>query len=59
MAELELTVVDQHKLPSVAIDGITIVVDKKVTDVSPALTLVEGEVGTVTLVADRGTPRTV
>ena len=55
VAELELEVVDQHKLPSVAIDGITIVVDKKVTPVSPALTLVEGEVGTVTLVADRGT----
>ena len=55
VAEIELEVVDQHKLPSVAIDGITIVVDKKVTPVSPALTLVEGQLGTVTLVADRGT----
>ena len=55
VAELELEVVDQHKLPSVAIDGITIEVDKKPTDVSPALTLVEGQLGTVTLVADRGT----
>ena len=52
---LELTVVDQHKLPDVMIaskDGITIVVDKKDTAVE---TLMEGQVGTVTLVADRGT----
>ena len=52
---LELTVVDQHKLPDVMIaskDGITIVVDKKDT---PVETLMEGQIGTVTLVADRGT----
>ena len=52
---LTVTVIDQHKLPSVAIDGITTVVDKKDTPVLPAMTLMEGAVGTVTLVADRGT----
>ena len=50
---LEIEVIDQHVLPTVEIDGITIVVDKKDTDVEPELTLVEGELGTVTLVADR------
>ena len=55
VADLELTVIDQHKLPTVAIDGLTIVVDKNDTAVSPAMTLVEGQLGTVELVADRGT----
>ena len=50
---LEIEVIDQHVLPTVEIDGITIVVDKKDEDVEPALTLVEGQLGTVTLVADR------
>ena len=57
VARLELTVLDQHMLPSVAIDGIAIPVGTppKATPVSPAMTLVEGEIGTVKLVADRGT----
>ena len=50
---LEIEVIDQHVLPTVEIDGITIVVDKKDEDVEPELTLVEGQLGTVTLVADR------
>ena len=55
VAELDLAVVDQHKLPSVAIDGVTIKVGTTNTPVSPALTLVEGQLGTLKLVADRGT----
>ena len=46
-----LTIVDQHKLPYVSLDGITIVVDKKDTAVTM---LMEGQVGTLTLEADRG-----
>ncbi len=52
VTSLDLEVVDQHKLPSVEIDGITIKVGNKDTTVA---TLVEGQTGTLTLVADRGT----
>ena len=52
MAEFfTLTIIDQHKLPYVSLDGITIVVDKKDTAVT---SLMEGQVGTLTLEADRG-----
>ena len=47
---LTVMVIDQHKLPMISLDGITITVDKKDMAVE---TLVEGQVGTLTLEADR------